>query len=118
MGEPENPPAFPQQCADALDVGMVHEGMSLRDWFAGQAMSHALSATASHDGCYNFEAAAHGAYEMADCMLAERASGIAAEPQPDAAAVARWREQGIANHVNGTCTSCEKPAADCWCVPF
>lgn len=37
MSAPKNPPAFPQMCADALDVGMVHEGMTLRDWFSVRA---------------------------------------------------------------------------------
>lgn len=47
-------------------------GMSLRDWFAGQALAGLLaqsngSATGSHK-----EAGARWAYEMADAMLAER----------------------------------------------
>lgn len=74
-----NPPAFPQQCADALDVGMVHEGMTLRDWFAGQALAgmgdwsfcnregYALHGMATID-----QARAERAYGIADAMLAAR----------------------------------------------
>lgn len=82
-------PAFPQQCADALDVGMVHAGMSLRDYFAGQALAgiyasqyfvdhvNAYGSSASGpDGCQ--AGAARLAFATADAMLAARD----AEPQP------------------------------------
>lgn len=39
-------------------------------------------------------------------------------PKPTAAEIARWREKGIANIVNGTCTSCDLSAAECSCLPF
>lgn len=87
-----NPPAFPQQCADALDVGMVHEGMSLRDWFAGQALVGLLADSSQRrvaEACeedrdfrrlipvrkaetVNIQIA-WGCYALADAMLAERA---------------------------------------------
>lgn len=77
MNAPENPPAFPQQCADALDVGMVHEGMTLRDWFAGQALAgyiaH-LGGQGIHVGSYTDECATE-AFMLADAMLAARSKG-------------------------------------------
>lgn len=76
MGEPDNPPAFPQQCADALDVGMVHEGMTLRDWFAGQALA-GLMANANMPFAADYAEVepsqiASAAFEIADAMLAAR----------------------------------------------
>lgn len=76
-------PAFPQQCADALDVGMVNEGMSLRDYFAAHAIGAIISVTsAGHHtpkGEGNIrELMAKDAYEIADAMLAEREKGGAA----------------------------------------
>lgn len=60
------------------------------------------------------------AEELAECAIEEsvRLIRLRTEPIASAADIARWKEQGVANHVNGTCTSCDKPAADCWCVPF
>ncbi len=59
--------AFPRagdELADAVD------GMSLRDWFAGQALAGILSNRCNHasDGL-----AANWSYVIADAMLAERA---------------------------------------------
>lgn len=72
----DNPPAFPQQCADALDVGMVHEGMSLRDWFAGRVVSALLARNGVDAPVKEF---AEAAYYVADAMLAERARTISSE---------------------------------------
>lgn len=60
----ENPPAFPVVCENGL--GHVSEGMSLRDWFAGQAISNPKFLELKP------EAAAAYAYWYADAMLAER----------------------------------------------
>lgn len=71
MGEREDGgPAFPQQCADALDVGMVHEGMMLRDWFAGRALTY----LAGRDDMEIADAddLAGKAYVLADAMLEAR----------------------------------------------
>ena len=72
-------PAFPQMCADALDVGMVHAGMSLRDYFAAKAMQGFIaSADYQHpmlgqrNGRYFEQWIAGAAYDYADAMLAER----------------------------------------------
>jgi hypothetical protein len=52
---------------------MVHEGMSLRDWFAGQALAGMLShqSAASIDGPAS-DIVAGAAFQFADAMLAER----------------------------------------------
>lgn len=43
-------------------------------------------------------------------------------PEPDPESESRERERckrlGIVNIVNGTCTTCDKPQSECWCVPF
>lgn len=63
MSAPENPPAFPR---DERYHG--HNGMTLRDWFAGQFIMgwRHSSVTLSHE-----EIAAE-AYRTADAMLAAR----------------------------------------------
>jgi len=68
MSKPDNPPAFPH--ADYHDVGVYH-GMTLRDYFAGQAL------LACNRGSSSVEFA-RMAYSIADAMLAERAE----EPKP------------------------------------
>lgn len=73
MSAPENPPAFPR---DERFLG--HNGMSLRDWFAGQALREAVPLSASNDGTYDVEDAASWAFAIADAMLAEREKGGAA----------------------------------------
>ncbi len=73
-------PAFPSQ-ANNTDK---FEGMSLRDWFAGQAIIGVLGAYADPNARSrakaNGEGATHmaeAAYVIADAMLAERAKGEA-----------------------------------------
>lgn len=80
---PENPPAFPLMATEAACYAT--DGMSLRDWFAGQALAGicaALSAEKNPKGdCpfprafsrFNFVHASIDAYFIADAMLAERA---------------------------------------------
>ena len=58
-------PAFP--CTDAK--GFVSEGMSLRDYFAGQALAGQLG---DPDGEINAILIARWSYAYADAMLAER----------------------------------------------
>ena len=61
--------AFPQSDCE--------NGMSLRDWFAGQALAGILAGgfadTVPHDGPGGGDEAAGFAYQYADAMLAERA---------------------------------------------
>lgn len=72
-------PAFPNVFVDQSTAGVRHtivvDGMSLRDWFAGNALKSIL------DGSHSFEDAhvmqhrgkwARLTYEIADAMLAER----------------------------------------------
>ncbi len=59
-------PAFPSK-----QYGIFSPGMSLRDWFAGQALSKSMS-----DGIYTdsegMKSVAEASYEMADAMLKAR----------------------------------------------
>lgn len=50
--------------------GMTQEGMTLRDWFAGQALAGILGGRGP--GEHFFEELAKIAYKTADAMLAER----------------------------------------------
>ena len=59
-GRPDNPTAFP--------TSMYHTGMTLRDWFAGQALA-AVFAEWPHIGA---AAQAVGAFKLADAMLRHR----------------------------------------------
>jgi hypothetical protein len=73
--KPENPPAFP-----ATRNGFaVHEGMSLRDWFAGQALAGITVGSYSGDVITPEIAAsiASEAYLIADAMLLVRKGGVA-----------------------------------------
>ncbi len=78
-------PAFPREYSDCTSCGRVAlgvSGMSLRDWFAGQALTCLMSSESWARGLDN-ECSAQGVpfkvglaqhvYQMADAMLAERA---------------------------------------------
>ena len=74
----DNPAAFPAPG----DMGRVHTGMTLRDWFAGQALAgmcvsdsdqlRALVELAKQDGCTVSYIMAQVSYERADTMLLAR----------------------------------------------
>jgi hypothetical protein len=73
----DNPPAFPN-ASDYLDNSY---GMTLRDWFAGQALAgimanahmiEALRSAAKVRGLDNHDAFGIAAMQMADAMLAAR----------------------------------------------
>ena len=70
MSKDDSQPAFPQHIGYATNP----EGMTLRDWFAGQALAGFCSMS-NRDGEWTWDAgsASTRAYEMADAMLAERA---------------------------------------------
>ena len=71
-GGPAFPVAADAWCHDKLPP--VPTGMTLRDWFAGQALDMCLRIapfTASQDNAVHI--AAQYAYAVADAMLAERA---------------------------------------------
>ena len=68
MTEMHNPLAFPREGEGQL-------GMSLRDWFAGQALAGLLGAET--DKCRYYSAyAAERAFGLADAMLVARANGV------------------------------------------
>ena len=76
---PENPPAFPQ----ALTVGAP--GMSLRDWFAGQALAGFTSCSdGGGDVLMGAADTARAAYNYADAMLIERAKARGESPKGEA----------------------------------
>ncbi len=76
MSKAHNPPAFPRVLSqEDGDYGRkefrCEHGMTLRDWFAGQAMQARLTHA---EPCFeeSWASTAEWAYEMADAMLAER----------------------------------------------
>lgn len=64
--KPENPPAFPV----CTDFSRVNDGMTLRDWFAGQAL---MGRNVTPRAYKRWEDLAADCYEQADAMLAARA---------------------------------------------
>lgn len=92
MSAVDNPPAFPRTDLYGPDgCGLVEgsPGMTLRDWFAGQAIGAIIAATSAgqHKPVKNGKAVtqasieagiAEDAYTVADAMLAERAKAGAA----------------------------------------
>lgn len=82
MSQPENPSAFPA-CSEAILNGTM--GMTLRDWFASQAIGAVIRQCAGDaafgypEGVESMEQLFAGkAFDIADAMLAERAKGGAA----------------------------------------
>jgi hypothetical protein len=72
MNEPKNPPAFPL----AVHSDMDWPGMTLRDWFAGQALA-GLMANANMPFAPDYaevepEQIGVAAYDIAEAMLAAR----------------------------------------------
>lgn len=63
--------AFPSRDFWDESQSMKHEhGMTLRDWFAGQALTHAF--TSGFPAYPDHKRAAREAYNLADAMLAAR----------------------------------------------
>lgn len=72
--------AFPHAWTETNQHGasypMVHSGMSLRDWFAGQ-IACGMSAFSGTAGLsYGPDDIAGRSYQIADAMLAERAKAV------------------------------------------
>ena len=67
--KPENPMAYPskEKLSDWHNNGVAHLGMTLRDYFAGQAMEQADKCSLSDEDAASF------CYDRAKAMLAERA---------------------------------------------
>lgn len=81
MAKDDGGPAFPgEQAVDGPRDGerrwVQQSGMSLRDYFAGQALVMAAVMIQHNGNAFGVEAipaAADAAYQIADAMLAERA---------------------------------------------
>lgn len=81
MSEAENPPAFPSQpCGpDGLPTEEMQTGMTLRDWFAGQAIGAVIRQCAG-DAAFGYpegissmeQLFASKAFAIADAMLSAR----------------------------------------------
>lgn len=68
MSKDDGGPAFPQP----TNEGLQFDGMSLRDWFAGQVLAGVMS----RDGLTNVpEMICADVYILADAMLAARSKG-------------------------------------------
>lgn len=67
MADPKNPTAFPVRIGEDI----WSPGMTLRDWFAGQAMAGYLLAMPEDDEASIMEVA-EISYMLADAMLSER----------------------------------------------
>ena len=65
-----NGPAFPQSNPDVAYSDYIGGGMTLRDWFAGQALMGLLACGEHNEHTSSVTAAA--SYQMADAMLAAR----------------------------------------------
>jgi hypothetical protein len=72
MSKPDGGPAFPHHFKALNGETMSKaQGMSLRDYFAAEAMKSVLNQKDAHDG-REWTNAAWIAYQVADAMLAER----------------------------------------------
>jgi hypothetical protein len=60
-------PAFPTEPRSSVH-GKKYDGMTLRDWFAGQALAGLLA----QGGSATWERDAENAYQAADAMIAAR----------------------------------------------
>jgi hypothetical protein len=72
----DNPPAFPRAATDYDTWG--HSGMTLRDYFAGQAIGDLISGrdwSGLPDTQEKVALWARAAYHVADAMLAARSAG-------------------------------------------
>lgn len=68
--QPPNPYAFPStDNHPSYVVPIQHEGMTLRDYFAAQAIS---ALVARHRADFSWSSIPANAYALADAMLAER----------------------------------------------
>ena len=67
-------PVFPFEFADGPTDRLVHGGMSLRDYFAGQALHGLCASMIAHDNWDEIDRhkVAKYAYGFADAMLEER----------------------------------------------
>lgn len=77
MSARDGGPAFPRiDGIEPMEYGNAHSvitegGMTLREWYAGQALIGAMATMAhpQHDGLWDPTEVAEAAYELADAML-------------------------------------------------
>jgi hypothetical protein len=74
--------AFPIPHSNEAGAPEAEWGMSLRDWFAGQALT-GLAAAIPGPGCAEWDYYPGAAYHIADAMLAKRAVPSVAGGAPD-----------------------------------
>ena len=73
-----NPQAYPCLDNNGSGLSMRDPGMTLRDWFAGQALGAIITATSNgqhypaREGRSLIQGMTQDAYELADAMLAHR----------------------------------------------
>lgn len=68
MAQNDGGPAFPRTPGDLDNLVGPQEGMSLRDWFAGQALATPSIVKTGVSG-FSASATARKAYDLADAML-------------------------------------------------
>lgn len=73
MDKPENPLAFPASADGFGNFLKGTPGMTLRDWFAGRALTGYIAA--SDFGYMTAQEVAEHCFATADAMLAEREQG-------------------------------------------
>lgn len=83
MTDVPNPPAFPHLEPRDPSLTTIAAGMTLRDWFAGQALAGVLAGgfadTIPHDDANGGGDAARFAFMYADAMLLARTKSEAGE---------------------------------------
>ena len=76
--KPDGGPAFPGTTSQPNERGVYypvhHQGMSLRDWFAGQALA-GMGTWSPGNVALDQEGRARWAYAQADAMIAARSDG-------------------------------------------
>ena len=75
MSERDGGPAFPGRCdCDAHKLFVTKDGMTLRDWFAGQALAGTTAADEDGWNDVQLPRLAKYIYGIADAMLKARAA--------------------------------------------
>jgi hypothetical protein len=72
MAKNDSGPAFPAHTPPYTKAGAHYVGMSLRDWFAGQAITAVVETAFMAKRPGGVQEFAAACYAMADAMLAER----------------------------------------------
>lgn len=65
-------PAYPYSVQQHDGCTLTHSGMSVRDYFAAQAIDRIISLSQDRDGGWDADSVAAGCYAVADAMIAYR----------------------------------------------